>query len=108
MVRTSLLPGWSPLWQFFAAFIADQETVVVGGIALLLGYCWAAIKRTPRPVSREVVRFHRREQMARLRAILWRALRFKKIDNFGVEPRSLRGPSFAQANLSIADLIGDF
>ena len=69
-----------------------RKPVVVGGMALLLGYCWAAIKRTPRPVSREVVRFHRREQMARLRAILGRALCFKKIDNFRVEPRSVAGP----------------
>jgi glycosyltransferase involved in cell wall biosynthesis len=85
--------GWSPIWQFVRCiYRMIRKPVVVGGMALLLGYCWAAIKRTPRPVSREVVRFHRREQMARLRAILGRALCFKKIDNFRVEPRSVAGP----------------
>jgi hypothetical protein len=85
--------GWSPIWQFVRCiYRMIRKPVVSGGMALLLGYSWAAIKRTPRPVSREVVRFHRREQMARLRAILWRALRFKKIDNFRVEPRPVAAP----------------
>jgi glycosyltransferase involved in cell wall biosynthesis len=79
--------GGSPLWQFFrVVYRMTKKPIFIGGMALLLGYCWAAIKRTRRPVSHDIVRFHRREQMTRLRAILGRALRFKKIDNFRVEP----------------------
>jgi len=35
-------------------------------------------------VSRELMRFHRREQMKKLRAILGTVLRFKKIDSFRI------------------------
>src|SRR5580765_2075212 len=88
--------GWSPIWQFFRAlYRMTKKPMVFGGLALLLGYYWAATKQTPRPVSPEVVRFHRREQMARLRAILGRALRFKKIDNFHLEPVAAQHGSVA-------------
>ena len=42
----------------------------IGGLALLSGYCWAALQRIERPVSRELMRFHRREQMKKLKAII--------------------------------------
>ena len=38
-------------------------------LALLSGYCWGAIRRIERPVSSELMRFHRREQTNKLRAI---------------------------------------
>jgi hypothetical protein len=31
----------------------------IDGLALLCGYDWAAIRRIERPVSRELMRFHR-------------------------------------------------
>jgi len=54
------------------------------GLALGLGYCSAFISRTPRPVSRELMRFHRREQMHKLKAILKSLMRLKQVDNFNV------------------------
>jgi glycosyltransferase involved in cell wall biosynthesis len=75
--------GGSPLWQLFR--VAYRATKQPGdGAALLAGYCWAAIRRTKRPVSRELMRFHRREQTNKLRAIFRRLLRFQKVDNFSL------------------------
>jgi hypothetical protein len=51
-------------------------------MALMSVYCWAAMRRVKRPVSQEMIRFHRREQMKKLRTIFGTLLRFKKVDNF--------------------------
>jgi hypothetical protein len=56
-----------------------------GGLALLLGYCWAALRRVKRPISDELMRFHRREQTKKLKTILRSLFRFKKMDNFRLE-----------------------
>ena len=75
--------GGSPIWQLFrVAYRVTKKPYVTGGLALLFGYGWAALKRTPRPVSEELVRFHRRDQMQKLKAILWSLLRLKKAENF--------------------------
>jgi glycosyltransferase involved in cell wall biosynthesis len=77
--------GGSPLWQLFrVAYRASKRPRVLGGAVLLGGYCWAAIKRAKRPVSRELMQFHRREQMQKLRAIFGALVRGRKIDNFRV------------------------
>jgi glycosyltransferase involved in cell wall biosynthesis len=75
--------GGSPIWHFFrVAYRLPRKPI--GSIALLFGYCWAALRRIQRPVSREMIRFHRREQMKRLRAIFHTLLRFEKVDSFRV------------------------
>ena len=63
--------GGSPIWQLFrVAYRLTQPPRVVGGLALLFGYCWAALRRIERPVSPELMRFHRNEQMRKLRSVL--------------------------------------
>src|SRR2546430_2180634 len=63
--------GGSPIWQLFrVAYRLTQRPRVVGGLALLFGYCWAALRRIERPVSPELMRFHRNEQMRKLRRVL--------------------------------------
>jgi glycosyltransferase involved in cell wall biosynthesis len=77
--------GGSPVWQLCrVGYRMTQQPVLTGGLALLFGYCWAAIRRMKRPVSHELIRFHRAEQMKKLRAILGALLRFKKVDSFHV------------------------
>lgn len=77
--------GGSPIWQVFrVAYRMTKRPIFLGGMALLFGYWWAAIRRIERPVSREMMRFHRRDQMKRLRAILGTLLRLKKVDSFRV------------------------
>jgi biofilm PGA synthesis N-glycosyltransferase PgaC len=73
--------GGSPLWQLFRVAYRTTKNPVEGA-ALLAGYCWAAMQRTKRAVTPELMHFHRREQMKKLRTIFGRLLRFKKVDSF--------------------------
>ena len=66
--------GGHPLWQAFrGAYQMTRRPYVVGGCALLAGYLWALASRRKRPISNELVRFNRAEQMARLRSVLLRS-----------------------------------
>ena len=77
--------GGSPVWQVFrVAYRIVQPPVVIGGLALLAGYCWAGLRRINKPVSRELMRFHRREQMKKLGTILRTLLKRGKVDAFRV------------------------
>ncbi|OFY63422.1 MAG: glycosyl transferase, partial [Bacteroidetes bacterium RIFCSPLOWO2_02_FULL_36_8] len=62
--------GGHPLWQLFR-FVYQMRTkpYVIGGFLLLLGYIWAFLKGVERPVSQELMKFHRAEQMQRLKKI---------------------------------------
>ena len=85
--------GGSPVWQLFrVTYRASKKPYLFGGLALLLGYGWAAIRRVKRPVSDELMRFHRREQMKKLKAILRSLFRFKKVDSFHLENRQTKSP----------------
>jgi biofilm PGA synthesis N-glycosyltransferase PgaC len=75
--------GGSPVWQVFrVAYRMAKRPFLIGGLALLAGYCWAALRRIKKPVSRELMCFHRCEQMKKLRAISRTILRLKRPDNF--------------------------
>jgi glycosyltransferase involved in cell wall biosynthesis len=77
--------GGSPMWQLFrVAYRMVKRPFLIDGFALLFGYCWAALRRIKRPVTPELMRFHRREQMKKLRAIFRTLLRFKKVDSFSL------------------------
>src|SRR5438552_1293374 len=77
--------GGSPVWQLFrVCYRSAKRPFLIGGLALLGGYCWAALRRTKRPISPELMRFHRREQMNKLRAIFGSLVRLKKLDSFRV------------------------
>jgi biofilm PGA synthesis N-glycosyltransferase PgaC len=77
--------GGSPVWQLCrVGYRMTKQPVLVGGLALLFGYCWAAVRRMERPITPEMVRFHRREQMKKLKAIFRTLLRLKKVDNFSL------------------------
>lgn len=75
--------GNDPRWQLSRVFYRlIKKPYVIDGMALAAGYLWAALRRIPRSASPELVRFHRREQMEKLRRILRSVLRLKKVDNF--------------------------
>lgn len=75
--------GGSPVWQLFrVCYRSTKRPFLVGGLALLGGYCWAGLRRVRRPVSPELMRFHRREQMTKLRLILRSLLTRRRVDNF--------------------------
>lgn len=77
--------GNSPIWELFRVlYRMAKPPFLIEGIALLLGYCWAALRRTPRAVSPELMRFHRQEQMKKLKAIFHRLISLKKVDSFSL------------------------
>lgn len=84
MVAQTVLPQ---RWVIVDDGLSDRVTrrpVLIDGFALLSGYCWAALRGIERPVSSELMQFHRREQMKKLGAILRTLLKLKKVDNFSL------------------------
>jgi len=75
--------GGHPLWELFrVSYRMAKRPYIVDGLALGLGYGLAALRRLERPVSKELMAFHRREQMRKLRTILRLLLTFKSVDKF--------------------------
>jgi poly-beta-1,6-N-acetyl-D-glucosamine synthase len=60
--------GNHPLWELFrTVYQMTKKPLFLGGAALGAGYVWAFLRGAERPVSGELMRFHRREQMQRLK-----------------------------------------
>lgn len=60
--------GSHPLWEVFrSVYQMTQRPLVIGGVALLAGYVWQTLRGVERPVSRELVKFNRREQLQRMK-----------------------------------------
>jgi glycosyltransferase involved in cell wall biosynthesis len=75
--------GNHPLWEMFrVTYRVFKKPCLTGGTALLAGYLWALVTRMERPVSKELMEFHRREEMEKLRTIIKSLIRFKKFDKF--------------------------
>jgi poly-beta-1,6-N-acetyl-D-glucosamine synthase len=63
--------GSHPLWESFrTVYQMTRRPLVLGGLMLASGYMWSFLRRAERPVSPEMVKFHRREQMLRLRSFI--------------------------------------
>ena len=69
--RKDYFLGNHPLWQVFRiCFQMMKRPYLVGGLVLLLGYFYSLASRMERPVTAELLRFHRQEQLERLRQLL--------------------------------------
>jgi glycosyltransferase involved in cell wall biosynthesis len=69
--RKDYFLGNHPLWQVFrVTFQMVKRPYVVGGLLLLSGYFYSFASRMQRPVAPELLRFHRREQLERLKHLL--------------------------------------
>jgi glycosyltransferase involved in cell wall biosynthesis len=78
--------GGHPVWELFrVAYRSTKRPYVLNGIALGSGYVWAFLSRQRRPVSKELMKFHRKEQMQKLRSILRSLVSFRHVDNFEVK-----------------------
>jgi glycosyltransferase involved in cell wall biosynthesis len=79
--------GGHPLWELFrAGYRITKRPYILSGVALFLGYFGAYLKHDQRPVSDDLMKFHRKEQMRRLRKILVALCTFKRIDKFELMP----------------------
>lgn len=79
--------GGHPVWELFrVTYRVTQRPYVLDGLALGLGYGWAMLRRVKRPISKELTKFHRKEQMRKLAVVLKSVLTFKPIDKFKVLP----------------------
>jgi glycosyltransferase involved in cell wall biosynthesis len=68
--------GNHPVWEAFrVAYRMTRRPYLLNGGALLAGYLWAAVSGMERAVTRELMAFHRQEEMEKLRAILAGMLR---------------------------------
>ncbi len=79
--------GGHPLWETIRSiYQMTKRPYLIGGVMLWAGYFTALVKGEKRVVSDDLMRFHRREQMMKLRAILWSLLRFRKVNSFELLP----------------------
>ena len=68
--RKAYLVGGHPLWEYSRGlFRMWQRPFIFGGLSFIAGYTYAALGRSQRAVSQDLIRFHRAEQMARLRGV---------------------------------------
>ncbi len=62
--------GGHPFWAFLRGlFQMRDKPWIIGGLLYQCGYWWSFLTRMPRPVSKELIAFHRGEQMRRLRRL---------------------------------------
>ena len=62
--------GGHPLWQFFRSFLQmKNKPYLLGGVFLFLGFAWALMTGTERQIGADLIAFHQREQMQRLRGM---------------------------------------
>src|SRR6266850_1037493 len=63
--------GGHPAWEIFRVFYRmAKQPYLFGGLMLGFGYAWALLRRIDRPVSDELMKFHRKEQLLKLKKIL--------------------------------------
>jgi len=68
--RKAYLVGGHPLWECSrGVFQMREKPFMLGGLWFITGYAWAALLGSERVVRPELMRFHRAEQIARLRRI---------------------------------------
>jgi glycosyltransferase involved in cell wall biosynthesis len=75
--------GNHPLWEAFRiVYRTVKKPYLVGGMLTLSGYAWAVMTRMERPISNELMAFHRGEEMRKLKSILWNGLLFGKVNRY--------------------------
>ncbi|RJR18163.1 MAG: glycosyltransferase family 2 protein [Desulfobacteraceae bacterium] len=72
--------GGHPVWECFRmCYRMAKPPYLIGGLATMAGYIWGALTRVERPVTRSLIRFHRYEQIKKLREILSTVFKRKRI-----------------------------
>ena len=72
--------GGHPLWEMCRSlYQMSKRPYIIGGSLLLFGYTWAFLIRTEQPISEDLMKFHRSEQMQRLKILLNKAIRLGRL-----------------------------
>jgi hypothetical protein len=70
--------GFHPVWEFFRSiYQMTKPPYVTGGCAVFFGYFSAPGRGVKRPISRQIMKFQRRDQIRRL----WRFVRGEPLKN---------------------------
>jgi len=73
--------GADPLWEVFrSAYRLPKSPFLVGGVWLLAGYLWPALRFKPKTAPADVVAFRRRDQRSRLHSLMRRFLSPKRAE----------------------------
>jgi glycosyltransferase involved in cell wall biosynthesis len=68
--RKAYYVGGHPVWEILrGVFQMRQHPFAIGGLAFISGYVFSALRHTERPVSPELIAFHRSEQIGRLKKV---------------------------------------
>jgi poly-beta-1,6-N-acetyl-D-glucosamine synthase len=96
--------GGHPLWEVLrCAYQLHKRPYLIGGVALFAGYFSAALHSERRVVSQDLLRFHRREQMMKLKSIFSSIFRLRKIDKFTLLP--LTEPTASRSQSCVRKII---
>jgi glycosyltransferase involved in cell wall biosynthesis len=78
--RKDYFLGGHPLWEIFRSlYQMSKRPYIIGGSLLLFGYTWAFLSRVDRPISEDLMKFHRSEQMQRLKSMLDKAVKLNRL-----------------------------
>jgi len=78
--------GGHPVWEVLRGIFQMRETpFILGGIYFLCGFSWATVTRMHRPVSAELMAFHRAEQLSRLKRSFTRRRSRKSASQSGTD-----------------------
>jgi glycosyltransferase involved in cell wall biosynthesis len=88
--------GGHLLWELFrVVYQMTRRPWILGGIMIGAGYATVALKGAQRPISKELIRFRRREQMARLKQLFGRLFAVTKGRTARVDGEAAGGPTHA-------------
>lgn len=83
--KKDYLLGNHPLWELLrAAYRMTRAPLLSGGLVLFFGYLYVSVKRTKRPISEELLHFHRQEEKDKLRTIIKIILAGRKLDKYSL------------------------
>ena len=75
--------GNHPVWEVVRImYRLTKKPYLVGSLITLLGYLWGLLTRMERPISNELMAFHRDEEMRKFKAILRQIIRFRRINRY--------------------------
>jgi len=70
--KQDYLLGGHPVWEIGrCVYQMKFKPYLLGGLAMLAGYLWAFLSKVEMPIPRELIEFRHKEQMQRMRRILF-------------------------------------